>query len=207
MAAQDVERRPEPGHHGRPLQQDNLDIPSPIDETPVSPTEAGTGTLETVSDLSTSDESEVAQKAGPDVQHEPKAGSPASEISDPTAAKEDIPQRANTGSSTRTGSSESTSKIQIRWSNSRDPHTGIHWYLPSLMLFLVLSGFFGALGHHLYNKHLHGREVKDVAWPQRFGIALAFFIKMVLVGAVQIAFKQRAWVCLLCAAPVESRHL
>jgi len=72
------------------------------------------------------------------------------------------------------------------------------------MIFLALAGFFGALGHHLYNKRLHGQEVKDVAWPQRFGIALAFFIKMVLVGSVQIAFKQRAWVS--ACTPFQSCH-
>lgn len=79
---------------------------------------------------------------------------------------------------------------------------GIHWYHPVVMLFLALGGLFGAIGHHLYNLSLEGKEVFDAQWPQRWGVALAFFIKMMLGAAVQTAFKQRAWVWsspLLCS--------
>jgi hypothetical protein len=64
-----------------------------------------------------------------------------------------------------------------------------------MMILLGLAGLFGALGHHLYNARLDGQPVgTDTQWPQRWGVAMAFFVKMTLVGAVQMAVKQRAWV-------------
>ncbi|KAK4227295.1 hypothetical protein QBC38DRAFT_455389 [Podospora fimiseda] len=80
-----------------------------------------------------------------------------------------------------------------RWTTFSENGPKIHWYTPTTMVILSLCGFFGALGHHLYNSALHGQEVKDSEWPQRWGIALAFFVKMTLIGAVQSAFKQLAW--------------
>ncbi|KAK4184989.1 hypothetical protein QBC35DRAFT_390507 [Podospora australis] len=61
------------------------------------------------------------------------------------------------------------------------------------MILLGLIGLLGALGHHLYNDSLSGSPVVNAQWPQRWGVALAFFVKMTLVGSVQMAFKQRAW--------------
>lgn len=68
------------------------------------------------------------------------------------------------------------------------------------MLGLALLGVLTAVAHHLYNKSMHGVKVEgDPQWPPRFGNALSFFIKIVLIGAVQIAYKQQAWVSFLQA--------
>jgi len=85
--------------------------------------------------------------------------------------------------------------LNMQWSRSKiDTQPGIYGYYPATMILLALGGLFGAVGHHLYNQHLNGREVGNAEWPQRWGIALAFFIKMMLGAAVQVAFKQIAWV-------------
>lgn len=84
---------------------------------------------------------------------------------------------------------------KFRWlPPSEDTQWGIHWYKPTSMVSLALCGLFTALGHHVYNTSLHGSRVGDPEWPQRWGIALAFFIKMVLVDAVKFAYTQNAWV-------------
>ncbi|KAI0594089.1 hypothetical protein F4775DRAFT_586354 [Biscogniauxia sp. FL1348] len=62
------------------------------------------------------------------------------------------------------------------------------------MVSLALLGLLCALGHHLYYTRLHGKRVDDPQWPTRFGIALAFFVKVVLVGSVEIAYRQQVWV-------------
>ncbi|ROW08545.1 hypothetical protein VPNG_06196 [Cytospora leucostoma] len=68
------------------------------------------------------------------------------------------------------------------------------FHLQFSMVGLAFLGFFAALGHHLYNASLNGQEVSgDAQWPPRYGSALAFFVRMVLVGSVQIAYKQQAW--------------
>lgn len=86
-------------------------------------------------------------------------------------------------------------RLNIHWSTSDDDNqTSIYGYHPLAMILLFLGGMLGAIGHHLYNQRLSGRQVVSAAWPQRWGIALAFFIKMMLGAAVQIAFKQMAWV-------------
>lgn len=88
-------------------------------------------------------------------------------------------------------------RLKIQWSSSKhDTQPGIYWFYPATMILLALGGFFGAIGHHLYNQRLDGQQVKNAEWPQRWGIALAFFIKMMLGAAVQVAFKQIAWVCM-----------
>jgi hypothetical protein len=104
--------------------------------------------------------------------------------------------RAGTVHSEVSEDAKEKKRIDIRWTKSEaDPMPGIHWYYPVVMIFLALGGLFGAIGHHLYNLHLEGKEVgSDAQWPQRWGVALAFFIKMMLGAAVQTAFKQRAWV-------------
>lgn len=113
------------------------------------------------------------------------------------------PPRADTVHSQGSNDSKEKKRIDIRWTKSEaDPLPGIHWYYPVVMIFLALGGLFGAIGHHLYNLHLDGKEVaSDAQWPQRWGVALAFFIKMMLGAAVQTAFKQRAWVCLFTLPP------
>jgi hypothetical protein len=101
--------------------------------------------------------------------------------------------------STETGESKlSKRRLPILWPTTKDSGPGVHWYTPTMMILLGLAGLFGALGHHLYNAGLDGEPVIDAQWPQRWGVALAFFVKMTLVGAVQMAVKQRAWVSKLC---------
>lgn len=69
------------------------------------------------------------------------------------------------------------------------------FYVQFSMIGLAFLGLLAALAHHLYNASLSGREVSgDPQWPPRYGSALSFFVRMVLVGSVQIAYKQQAWV-------------
>lgn len=66
------------------------------------------------------------------------------------------------------------------------------------MIALALLGLLTALAHHLYNQSMDGREILgDPEWPPRYGNALAFFVKAMLIASVQIAYKQQAWVSLL----------
>ncbi|KAI1360242.1 hypothetical protein F5Y08DRAFT_348922 [Xylaria arbuscula] len=63
------------------------------------------------------------------------------------------------------------------------------------MIALTLVGFFGALGHHFYYTNLHGQVIsRGTQWPPRFGLALAFFIKLSFVASVEIAYRQQVWV-------------
>ena len=71
---------------------------------------------------------------------------------------------------------------------------GVHWSLPTWMIFLGLAGITSAVSHHLYNQRLHGHIVENSDWTQRFGLAIAFLVKVCLVGAVEIAYKQKVWV-------------
>lgn len=75
-----------------------------------------------------------------------------------------------------------------------DAQWGIHYFMPLSMCVLGIAGICGAVAHHVYNKSLHGELVQDPQWPQRFGLALAFFTKMCLIAAVEIAYKQQSWV-------------
>ncbi len=71
------------------------------------------------------------------------------------------------------------------------------WYIPTKMIIFLICGLSVALGHHKYWLGLNETEITDAGprWPQVFGVALAFFVKSALVGAVQVAYKQGAWVC------------
>lgn len=102
--------------------------------------------------------------------------------------------RRSTGTSKTSSKPSFQKRFTIRWPRQNNRAPAIHWYTPVMMVLLGLAGLFGALGHHLHNSNLHGQPVKDAQWPQRWGVALAFFVKMTLVGAVQTAVKQRAWV-------------
>ncbi|KAI0380440.1 hypothetical protein F5Y04DRAFT_271432 [Hypomontagnella monticulosa] len=62
------------------------------------------------------------------------------------------------------------------------------------MVAQLFLGLFGALGHHLYYQRLDGQQAIDPQWPTRFGTALSFFVKAVLISSVEIAYKQQAWV-------------
>jgi hypothetical protein len=128
---------------------------------------------------------------------------PANEHEASESKGEEVRVHVNTVSRSSTGTRSSKS-LQGRFPLKRSSFSfvsdvlgpDIHWYTPTMMLLLGLAGLFGALGHHLYNNHLDRRPVNgDAQWPQRWGVALAFFVKMTLVGAVQMSVKQRSWVC------------
>jgi len=70
----------------------------------------------------------------------------------------------------------------------------IHWYLPSSMVAFYVAGACTALGHHVYYSSYHGTIVQSAEWPMRFGTALAFLSKAGFAAAVQVAYKQCAWV-------------
>lgn len=96
-------------------------------------------------------------------------------------------------------SSTISSKLRLRplkatKSSKKQTTWGIHWWMPSCMLVGILAGLLTAVGHHIYNTRLHGHEVSDPTWPQRFGSAFSFLVKFCLVGSVEIAYKQRVWV-------------
>jgi hypothetical protein len=117
----------------------------------------------------------------------------------PTSKDEKLHVQVNQVSrqSTETGDSKiSKRRFVIKWPSTSDVlGPQIHWYTPTMMILLGVAGLLGAVGHHLYNSRLQGRPViGDAQWPQRWGVAMAFFVKMTLVGAVQMAVKQRAWV-------------
>lgn len=114
--------------------------------------------------------------------------------------------------STETGDSKTSKRrfgFIIRWPTTMELGPRIHWYTPTMMVLLALAGLFGGLGHHLYNATLEGRPVNnnDAQWPQRWGVAMAFFVKMTLVGAVQMAVKQRAWVSDLREGIIQLAHI
>lgn len=70
----------------------------------------------------------------------------------------------------------------------------IHWWTPFVMAFLFVAGIMGALGHHFYYDHLDGQKADNQLMKVRYGTALAFFTKTMLVGAVVLSFRQRIWV-------------
>jgi hypothetical protein len=135
---------------------------------------------------------EVEQHAGEDP-------APSQDEELPTSKDEKLRVQVNQVSrqSTETGDSKiSKRRFAIKWPSTGDVEgPQIHWYTPTMMILLGIAGLLGAVGHHLYNSRLQGRPViGDAQWPQRWGVAMAFFVKMTLVGAVQMAVKQRAWV-------------
>lgn len=82
----------------------------------------------------------------------------------------------------------------------RSPRTTLTtWYYDYWMQFsmtgLAVLGLLIAIAHHLYNTTMNGQKVDgDPQWPPRYGNALAFLVKALLIGSVQIAYKQQAWV-------------
>lgn len=90
------------------------------------------------------------------------------------------------------GSSEMSGDVLTRM-KSREQRmlwgTKVHWFLPSLMFGLLLSGFLGAVAHHLFYDSLDGKEAKNQLAMVRIGTALAFFTKATLVGSVVISYR------------------
>lgn len=73
------------------------------------------------------------------------------------------------------------------------------------MIGLAALGFLTALAHHLYNSSLNGNRIHgDPQWPPRFGSAMAFFVKLILISSVQIAYKQQAWVSIPFPSSIPS---
>lgn len=85
------------------------------------------------------------------------------------------------------------------------------WQAPTTILLSLLAGVFFALGHHLFYRHLNGREVSDGHVrvfgsnmpPQQLNVAIgtafAFLVKASLVTAVSTAYLQVLWRALLRA--------
>ena len=71
---------------------------------------------------------------------------------------------------------------------------GISQRMPATMISFSMAGLGVAVGHHLLNNALHGRQVEIPDWIQRFGTALAFLVTACLMWAVEIAYTQQAWV-------------
>ena len=71
---------------------------------------------------------------------------------------------------------------------------GTNQRMSTAMALFATVGLGAAVSHHLLNNALHGQQVKIADWIQRFGTALAFFVTVCLVWAVEIAYTQQAWV-------------
>ncbi|KAF2492195.1 hypothetical protein BU16DRAFT_514951 [Lophium mytilinum] len=69
----------------------------------------------------------------------------------------------------------------------------VHWQTPATMLVLFVAGVMGAVGHHLFYMHLNGRPAENQLKMVRYGTALAFFTKAMLVGTVVLSYRQRIW--------------
>ncbi|TLD20766.1 hypothetical protein PspLS_08551 [Pyricularia sp. CBS 133598] len=68
---------------------------------------------------------------------------------------------------------------------------------PAIILLFFVIGVGAAVGHHLYYRSLHGREVsseQEQQWAIRIGTGLAFSAKVALVASVVLAYTQRLWV-------------
>jgi hypothetical protein len=173
---------------------------TPDDQSPVSP----------IGDL-TENDIEPFSVASPQEHSHPTRPAAPIQITIPTEMKTPIECLTTAVESPRSGfsshpsskpsilsPSSAMSKMRLRPTLPTHPGTvaqwGIEWYPPACMLFLTAIGICGMIGHHVYNSLLDGHMVKDPQWPQRFGNALAFFAKMCVVGAVEIAYKQLVWV-------------
>lgn len=100
-----------------------------------------------------------------------------------------MPQDPKSETVTLVATADRQPKVTMTWKSRV-----VELSMPIYMVILAFLGLFGALGHHLYYQGLHGQQAQNAEWPTRFGIALAFFVKLTLVASVEIAFKQHAWV-------------
>ncbi|KAJ4986261.1 hypothetical protein SVAN01_08196 [Stagonosporopsis vannaccii] len=76
----------------------------------------------------------------------------------------------------------------------------VHWTTPAIMASLFVAGVMGALGHHFFYTHLNGRPATQQLMMVRYGTALAFFTKSMLVSCVIVCYRQRIWHTLRCKA-------
>lgn len=76
----------------------------------------------------------------------------------------------------------------------------IHWTTPAIISSLFVAGVLGAMGHHLFYAHLSGQPATEQLTMVRYGTALAFFTKSMLVSCVIVCYRQRIWHTLRCKA-------
>lgn len=69
----------------------------------------------------------------------------------------------------------------------------IHWTTPAIMASLFVAGVLGAIGHHFFYTHLNGRPATEQLMMVRYGTAMAFFTKSMLVSTVIVCYRQRIW--------------
>ncbi|KAI0155151.1 hypothetical protein GGR57DRAFT_511595 [Xylariaceae sp. FL1272] len=74
----------------------------------------------------------------------------------------------------------------------------------------LILGLVFAVGHHVYNPYLHGKQVQQVALSQNVdigvGTTFTFRVKAALTGAVTVAYIQSLWTKLRAKA-FEIRHV
>jgi hypothetical protein len=61
------------------------------------------------------------------------------------------------------------------------------------MVALFVAGLAAALGHHAFYARLDGKAATAQLMMVRYGTALAFFVKSMLVGCVILCYRQRIW--------------
>lgn len=76
----------------------------------------------------------------------------------------------------------------------------VHWTTPATMVSLFVAGILGAIGHHSFYAHLNGKSATEQLQMVRYGTALAFFTKSMLVATVVVCYRQRIWHTLRCKA-------
>lgn len=69
----------------------------------------------------------------------------------------------------------------------------IHWTTPAIISSLFMAGVLGAVAHHLFYTHLNGQPATEQLTMVRYGTALAFFTKSMLVSCVIVCYRQRIW--------------
>ncbi|KAH6614010.1 hypothetical protein C7974DRAFT_68531 [Boeremia exigua] len=69
----------------------------------------------------------------------------------------------------------------------------VHWTTPAIISSLFVAGVMGALGHHFFYAHLNGKPATEQLMMVRYGTALAFFTKSMLVSCVVVCYRQRVW--------------
>jgi len=69
----------------------------------------------------------------------------------------------------------------------------IYWTTPAIMASLFVAGVMGAVGHHIFYTHLDGQPATEQLMMVRYGTALAFFTKSMLVSCVIVCYRQRIW--------------
>ncbi|KAF2800080.1 hypothetical protein K505DRAFT_229565 [Melanomma pulvis-pyrius CBS 109.77] len=69
----------------------------------------------------------------------------------------------------------------------------IHWQTPAITVAFFIAGLLAALGHHVFYARLDGKPATEQLIMIRYGTALAFFVKSMLVGCVILCYRQRIW--------------